>query len=469
MSTKYNSINSKTFSILFGIVVSILFPVFVYGQEMLTLEKCREMALINNKRIAIAEQNKEKSSAAVKAYRANFLPKISATGLAYYTNVDNDIQIKTDDIHLFNPDDLSGIIPPSLQPIINNFSTLSIPDMNFKLDLNNSYMAGVKLEQPVFAGGKVASAYKMSKIGNEVAALNQHLTEAEVILQTDEAYWMYVKTLELQKSAEKYKEVVLEFFRIVENARNAGMKSQNDVMKVQVKVNEAELQLLQAGNGVRLARMNLCHTIGLPLLNNVMVPDSFDDALLDIDRNADISSRPEYAMLNKQIELKQQEKKLVQSDFLPSVGLMGAYNYMYGLKLNDDLLMDKGAFSAIVSVNIPLFHWGEGANKVRIAKTEKKIAELQRDEAVEKMQLELMQALNKYEESALEVVLTEQSLKQAEENLKISKNHYDAGMETLADYLEAQTIWQKATSDLINAKAALKLSETYYMKAAGKL
>ena len=42
-------------------------------------------------------------------------------------------------------------------------------------------------------------------------------------------------------------------------------------------------------------------------------------------------------------------------------------------------------------------------------------------------------------------------------------------METLADYLEAQTMWQKASSDLIDAQASLKLSETHYLKAAGKL
>lgn len=469
MNIKYKSVNCKTAICKIGVVLFTLLPLSMYGQEAMTLEKCREMALDNNKQIAIAEQNKEKASSTVKAYRANFLPKISATGLAYYTNMDNDINVKIDDINLFNPNDLGGIVPPTLMPVLNEFSTISIPDMNFNVNLNNSYMAGVKLEQPIYSGGKITSAYKMSKIGNDVASLNRHLTEAEVIQQTDEAYWIYVKTLELQKSAEKFKEVVTELHRVVENAQVAGMKSQNDVMKVQVKLNEAELQLLQATNGVRLARMNLCHMIGLPLLSDIIVAESFDDTLIAIDRNANIKSRPEYAMLNKQVELKQQEKNLVRSDFLPNVGVMGSYNYMYGLKLNDNPIMDNGSFSAVVSVSIPLFHWGEGANKVRAAKTDKKMAEIQRDEAAEKMQLELMQTLNRYEESALEVVLTTQSLKQAEENLKISRNHYEAGMETLADYLEAQTVWQKASSDLINAKASLKLSETYYLKAAGQL
>ncbi|NDV45832.1 TolC family protein [Paludibacter sp. 221] len=469
MKIKYISAKYVAFCHWNICIVFMLFPLFLHGQESMTLEKCRKMALENNKQIAIAEQNKEKASATVKAYRANFLPRISATGLAYYTSAENDFKVKTDNIHLFNPDDLNGILPPNLLPVVSQFSTISIPDMNFNLNLNNSYLVGVSVEQPIFMGGKITSAYKMAKTGNDIAKQNQKLTETEVIQQTDEAYWMYVKATELKKSSEKYKKVVTELYRVVENAQKTGMKSQNDVMKVQVKLNEAELQLLQAENGTRLARMNLCHIIGIHLLSEIMLPESFDYALLSMDDNVDVTSRPEYAMLSKRVQLKEQEKKLVRSEFLPNIGVRGGYNYMYGLKLNDEVLMDNTSFSAMISVNIPLFHWGEGANKIRIAETEKKIAQIQWQEATEKMQLELTQTLNRYEESILEIQLTANSLKQAEENLKISRNHYDVGMETLADYLEAQTLWQKASSDFINAKAALKLSETYYMKAAGKL
>ena len=288
-------------------------------------------------------------------------------------------------------------------------------------------------------------------------------------MQTDEAYWLYVRACEMRKSAEPYREVVAELQRVVDNAHEAGMKSQNDVMKVQVKLNEADLQVLRADNGVRLARMNLCHVIGLPLLSEVPLPETFDAPLPRLESEADVTARPEYALLGKQIELKEQEKNLTRSDFLPNIGVMGAYNYAYGVKLNNEPLFDQGAFSAVISVNIPLFQWGEGANKLRAAKTDIKIMELQREDATEQMQLELMQALNTYEEALLEVQFTAKSLGQAEENLKTSRNHYEAGMETLADYLEAQTMWQKASSDLIDAKASLKLSETRYLKAAGKL
>jgi outer membrane protein TolC len=65
--------------------------------------------------------------------------------------------------------------------------------------------------------------------------------------------------------------------------------------------------------------------------------------------------------------------------------------------------------------------------------------------------------------------MTARALEQAEENMQTCRNHYQAGMETLANYLEAQTLWQQAWMDTVNAKISQQLNYTYYLKAAGKL
>ena len=327
----------------------------------------------------------------------------------------------------------------------------------------------MSIEQPVYMGGKVHSAYRMARIGDELAALNVCLTEEEVIVETDRAYWTYVQTLELRKSAGAYKAVVEEFLRTVSNAVEAGMKSRNDLMKVQVQLNRAELQLQRADNGVRLSRMNLCQMVGLPLDSDIVPSESFGDETAPAAAGTDITARPEYTMLCKQVELKRQEQRFIQSDFLPSVGVRGGYYYTYGMKINGQPLFDNGGFSAMIAVSIPLFHWGEGMNKVRAAKAETAMAELQRDEMAEKMELEAQQALNAVNEYILEVRLTESALSQAEENMQTSGNFYEAGMEPISDYLEAQAIWQNASAEYIAARAKLAISRSEYMKAAGLL
>lgn len=417
------------------------------AQQLVTLEQCREMALGSNKQALIANQAAEQASYDVKAYRANFLPKFSASGMYLLTSSDMSETLAM-------PDALSAIIP-------------GIP---IELKLNNTYMAGIQAEQPLYAGGKIRAAYRMSQIGKEMSETNKELARTEIIVRTDEAYWTCVKARELHVSALKYKEVVAELLRVVDNAYKAGMKQKNDVLKVTVKLNEAELQLRRAENAIRLARMNLCHVTGVPLDSPLIVSESFpESASTDELPTADITLRPEYTLLGQQIDLAHQQTRLTRGDYLPSAGVMGGYTYINGLKFNGIKLFDDAGFSAIFSVNIPLFQWGKGYNKVKSARVQENIARLNQQDAEEKMTLEVAQALNALDEAHLETTLTASSLAQAEENMKISLQQYEAGMETLADHLEAQIVWQKATSDNINARAALQLSKTKYKKAAGKL
>jgi outer membrane protein TolC len=85
------------------------------------------------------------------------------------------------------------------------------------------------------------------------------------------------------------------------------------------------------------------------------------------------------------------------------------------------------------------------------------------------MELELQQAISSYNETVLEVRLTQQALEQSEENMRISRDHYDAGMETISDYLEAQTIWRNAQAEHITAKTKLEIRKTEYLKASGNI
>lgn len=465
----------KTKYIILLLAAFILSNEGVKSQEAMTLEACRKLALENNKATAVAARNKEKTELTEKAYRANYLPKISASGNYFYSTGEMNKTISGGYLPTFVPNPATGELIPNIltvlpdgNPIFKEYAYF--PDMDFALQLNGLFQAGISAEQPIYTGGKITSAHKMSQIANEIADLNQELTHAEIIVKTDEAYWLYVQANEMLKLAMSYRTVLDELLRNVQDAEEIGLKHKNDVLKVQVKVNEAELQIRQAENGINLSRKNLCHIMGISLNSEVILPESFDDLLLvSRDYEGAFSNRPEYSMLEKQIQLKEQQVKLVKSDFLPKIGVRANYGYINGLKLNGDKLIDNASFSALVNVSIPIFQWGEGRNKVRAAQIERDMIRLQRDEITEKMELELDMASDKCDESILEVELTALSLEQAHENMRITGDRYKGGMETLANYLEAQTMWQRACIENINAKNRQRLNQTYYLKAAGVL
>lgn len=445
------------------------FPKEVLSSGKLTLEECREMAIENNVDNNIAKEHINVADFKVAAYKTNYLPKISATGLYLYNDATFGRTISGGPLPTFMPDGVGGVLPDG------GFAFM--PDIPLELKVSDTYNASVKVEQPIYTGGKIATAYKMAQKGREIAQANVALSEVEVIVLSDEAYWNSVKAKALIESAIQYKETLQELHRMVQNAVEVGMTHRKDLLSVQVKMNEAELNLTRAQNGYRLAIMNLNHIIGLPLPDDTEVADSFEEETAitlipetpDPSSTFDITLRPEYNLLSKQVEMKEQEVSLVKSDFLPNVGVMGAYGYTSGLKLNGEKLINGGNFSALLSVSIPIFNWGEGRNKVNEAKLQSTIAQMKFKDSQQKMTLEATKAMNELNEVQLEVILTSKSVEQALENMRLSKDRYETGMETLVDYMEAQTMWQNATSTLIVAKASLYLSKTKYLKATGKL
>ena len=181
-----------------------------------------------------------------------------------------------------------------------------------------------------------------------------------------------------------------------------------------------------------------------------------------------ITSRPEYRLLEKQVELKEREVALTRADFLPQLGVVASYGYGDGITLNGES-SGVASFAAMASLKIPIYHWGEGRNKVKALKAEENRARLQQEELAQLMELEIAKARYNVEDAMTRVQMTEKSMLQAEENLQESRNRYEVGLEAITDYLEAQAQWQQAWSDAIDARAELRLSETYYLKAAGRL
>ena len=417
----------------------------------LDLQKCRKMAVENSKKLQSAEQQGQKAGFDKKAYRANFLPKLSATGLYAYVHKKMKFDIDGGYLPVYDVNDVGQAVPlnslymPEGKPVLGAdgiplFKQYAfMPDIDLALGIENAYTVGVMLEQPLYMGGKVRSAFRMASIGKEIADLNVKYNQAEVLAEADAAYWQYLKVCEQVKAAGKYLEVVKELVRNLEDAYRTGMAAQNDLLKAQVKQNEAELMVQKAQNGLALSGMNLCRIVGVDLMSELTVRDSLGEGIVSglWEEGDNITGRPEYNMLERQIELKEKEVALTRSDFLSQLGVSASYGYSDGITLNgksDGI----ASFAALASLKIPIYHWGEGRNKVKAMKAEEEMVRLKKEETEQMMQLEVARARYNVEDAATRVRLTRRSLSQAEENLQVSKNRFEVGMETLTNYMEAQ-------------------------------
>ncbi len=457
----------KRYTILY-IVAALLLGTTAQAQP-LTVDSCRTLALQYNKQKQQAALKTQQAELTRKSTHALFFPDFSLQGVGLYDTGNGTYSLDFQSMLAPLAGQLGQIIQGMGLPVT-QLPQLNVPQYDIDYKVGWMYTAGVTLKQPIYMGGKIRAAYKMSQMGVEMARQNERLTDAQVIMQTDEAYAQVVKAEELVEVALRYQDLLKQLDKNVESAVRHGMRMDNDRMKVLVKMNEAELQLLRARNGVTLAKMNLCRMLGRPLLSDITVSHTYpmvtDAAVL---RGTNISDRPEMALLEGQVQLAEGEAKIARSAMLPQVALLAKYGYTYGLELNNRTLLDGWSFAGGVTVTVPLFHFGERMNKLKAARLKAQEAQLKRDEKKELMELELAQASLKVDEAESELALAQTALQQAERNMQLSEQQYKAGFETLSDYMESQAQWQQAYEREVDAHFQLYLSSITYLKVAGVL
>ena len=390
--------------LLFPVFIALSLPLFAQDEvQMLSIEQCRELALQHNKTLQSAALGTEAARYTKRATLGLFFPYISLTGMAGYSNTDGSLGMN---VRQTAAGMLSTVMPGLPAPIQAQLKQLAPGVLNtlptnqsiLEYELGWMYTGGVMLRQPIFMGGKIIAGYKMSKLALEASRQNERKTRAEVIEEADQAYANVVKATEMKKVAEQYLVLLKQLDSNVESAVRNGVKLQNDRV---------------------------------------------DDAAL-LSGSSDVTSRPEYAMLEAQAQVARQEVNVSRAAWLPQLGLLAYYGYTNGVKINGRKLLDSWGFAGGVTLSVPIFHFGADYFKTKAAKVKAQQVELERENYVELMQLQLAKEGNNLEESAQEVALTEKGLEQATLNRELSEKQYKAGTETLSDHLEAQALWQQA-------------------------
>ena len=448
--------------------------------QVLKLADARTKALEQNKEIKKANLTVEQTGYDVKTYKSNYFPRVSLVAIDAYSSSQGDFTIQGGNLPIYTWNPSTGQYVPNVMPQEDGTYKMTqyalFPDKTIEYKIKNIFNGGIQLKQPLYMGGKITAAFNMAKLGHQMAKDNIRLTESEVLVRTDEAYSQAVRAKELAQVAQSYKTLLTELQKNVESAVKHGMKTRNDQLKVQVKLNEAELSIQKAENAYRLARMNLSQIMGYDQLNydyDVVSPDSLsiepNTLVKDVLNAPSINSRPEVTLLQSKTTLSSEQVKLAKSEFLPNLALLGGASYTNGIEVAGRKLIDKISGYVGVTLNIPILTFGERGSKIRSAKAKHQLAEMEEQDLHEKMQLELMQCQNNYNEAQTELLLCQHSLEQAKENMRLTRKQYDVGLEPLSELLDAQALWQSCSANLVEARCQLQLAETKLLKAAGQL
>lgn len=417
----------------FLVSATLLLSQYAAAQRVLTLEEARTLAVTRNNNLKAAQQNvaaarTEKAIAAAKGK-----PTLDGSVAGFYFS---------------SP--LNKLLPEyGVSPMIT-------------------------ASQPLYAGGKIRLGKEAAAKGVEIAEGQQALTTAEVILATESAYWQVVSSREKIKLAEQYARHLDGLYQELNNAYTAGLTYKNDLLRVKVQQNDNKLSLIRANDAWVLARLNLAQITGLGDSTDFVLPDSvlgdFNKETLRSSTGEIMANRPEIKILQRSVEAGQIQEKILKADFRPTIGLSGgglAGFGKQGINLGNPSSNAFAGYYGLVQVSMPLLDWGQRKQKIKQQQHNITAQQYQLQETKEKISLEVQQAYLQLDESAKRIELSGASLEQAEENLRLSNDRLKAGTITGQDVLEAQTIWQQAYSNIIDAKAAYRISEARLRKALG--
>lgn len=410
----------------------------------LTLAECRERALAHSEELQQADIRLEQARLDRRIAATAALPRIEGSATGAYVAPDIDM-------------------------------------MGMEMRMRGTYMAGLTLTQPIYAGGKISAARRMARIGEEVAGEQRRMTRMEVLVEADNAYWTLVAVEGKVRMLENYAAQMDTLCTQTTAAVESGMAIENDRLRVEARRSEIDYQLQKARNGADLCRMSLCRVIGVggdirPVPTDTLFRPSAPGEL-----RADLEARPELRMLEQQVAIGEQQIRDARSAMLPTAGLSLGYTYYGNIKLQSMVDAGGGTYVpytqefrdglglAMVAVKIPIFHWGESRKKVRKARFELQHAQLDLQKNTRLMTLEVEQAIRNVEDGYRMIRTAELALSQAEENLRVMRNRHAAQMAPLTDLLDAQSQWQQAASNRIEAQTQYRIYETEYLRATGRL
>ena len=466
------------------------------GTRLLTLEECRAMALSNNKQLRTVLVKQDIAKNMRKAAHTNYLPKVDAMGGYEFFSREISLLSKDQKTAFANLGATSvitsliqqGILTPEMgqqmgaligkmgEPAaqLGNQIGQKINDA-FKTDTKNVFAASVMLRQPIYMGGAITAANRLAEINQELVANEEEGMTQNTLKEIEDLYWTVVSLRQKQNLAYSYRDLVKKLNEDVHKMIGEGVATKATGLQVDVKVNEADMQVTQVENGMALAKMLLCQLCGLPLDSDIELADEGKDVLPysadanDTGNEAALENRSELKMLENAIQMSEQATKLVRAAYLPQVALTGGYLLSNPSLYNGFERKFKGVWNVGVLLRVPVWNWFEGEYKVRASRAATTIANIELDDAREKIELQLEQCRFKMKEANKRLAMATKNLSSADENLRCANVGFREGVMEATDVMAAQTAWQLAQSQKIDAEVEVKLAQVALKKALGTL
>ena len=415
---------------IYLIVGAILWGGIVDAQT-LSVEQYRQKVLEYNQDIQKSQQAVNGALYSLKGIKTGFFPKLDITGNYSYQLEKVEFLLGTDLKH-------------------------------------DNYGVEAGLVQNVYSGSAVRKQYDVAKLQHAIAQLSVEHTVDNMIYAADVSYWSVAANRNLYELSEQFVQIVRELYEIVNKRFEEGAISKTDVLMVQNRLKEAELQLNTNSTNYKTALQSLNIMMGVEPDAAVVLTDSIQKVLWVPKQeglNKALERRADYQSAIMGIEMAKLQTDMARSKYLPQLAV--GIKEKYGTTLLNVDGKAQWATTAYAQINIPVFHWGEMRQNVRLSRTQEWTKELERSQLKYQVSKELNNAWVNVIEISKKLEIVYSSLDIAKDNLTLNTFSYNEGKLPIIDVLSAQVSWLQAYTNVVSVNYQYKVALAEYAKALG--
>jgi outer membrane protein len=403
----------------------------------LSLYQAIEHALQNNPEIEQLFLDAQSARAKVDEARSAFYPSIKASGYYAYMS----------DVSVFELD--SMIIP---------------------VGRHENYSYQVSLQQVLFTWGKIYNAYKIADLGEDIAQFDLARKQQEIRYSVTDAFYSLLILDEMVYLTRESLVQLERHAKSVETRYKAGLVPQFDLLRAQVQVANLKPQLIQAENGLKLAREGFKMLLGMDLNQEFVLIGELQmaDEEFDIDEliAQAMENRAELKNLKRYLKITDLSKAIAARANLPSIVAGATYARTRPFGLGGDDWGTNITFN--VGFEMPLFTGFKNLAQYKQATLQAEGARLALENLQKGIALEVKQSYYNFQAAKQTIFAAQDNVTQAEKTYEIIETRYRNGLATNLEFMDVQLAAVQARTNYLSALKDYYTAKAEINKAVGK-
>jgi len=406
--------------ILIFVLLSLMFTAS-FAVE-LTIDECINIALSNDEMLSSYYCDLESTHGQVISARGGFFPQLNVS--SSYTRL-KDIPVVT------IPGDMFG--KPGIE-------------IKMPMGTNENFDFKTQLIQPLYAGGRIWSGYKMSKAGERAMDYNVREYKNTLVFNVRKQYLSLLLTDSLINVTKESIKLAEEHYKVAEERYNVGYASKFEKLRAEVSVTNLKSSLTNLENTWKVQEEALRETLNLEPTEQIILKDEmafvpFDMTIEECREKAE-SERPSLLAMNETEELMKRKIGLARAGYFPMLSVIGGYD-LSSTDFNDRKDWQDN-WSVTLSLSWTPFDGLMTHGESITAHADYKSIKFKKTAMKEGITIEV-EGLYRRLESAKENLSTqEENINLADEGVKIAEAQYEVGLSTNLDVLDAQLALHQA-------------------------